>query len=126
MSAYRKKPVEVDAWRWLFTTEQEPDPSWVTDAMFTWPEIGGIAFEPEHVDGPRICIATLDAVAIALPGDWIIRGVAGELYPCKPEIFDETYESAEDCACCGGDDDGGHEHWCCGGEHPNCARRADG
>jgi hypothetical protein len=40
-------------------------------------------------------IATLEGEMTALPGDWIIRGVAGEFYPCKPNIFKETYEMVE-------------------------------
>ena len=39
-------------------------------------------------------ILTLEGVVIAQPGDWIIRGVKGELYPCKPDIFAATYEPA--------------------------------
>jgi len=88
---YLKRPVKVEAWRWLFTPDQEEPPSWVTNALFRWPKVGGLSFEPEHPDGPRICIATLDAVAIAVPGDYIVQGLWGELYPCKPEIFDATY-----------------------------------
>lgn len=37
-------------------------------------------------------ISTLEGVMMALPGDWIIRGVKGEVYPCKPDIFDATYD----------------------------------
>ena len=44
------------------------------------------------VDGDQICIATLEGVMKANPGDWIIRGVQGECYPCKPDIFQMTYE----------------------------------
>lgn len=40
-------------------------------------------------------IPTLEGVMTANPGDWIIRGVKGEFYPCKPDIFDATYEPAE-------------------------------
>lgn len=89
---YKKKAVVVDAWRWLFNGRQDDAPSWVTDALGLWPRVGGIAFEPDHSDGPRIAIATLDAVALALPGDWIIRGVEGELYPCKHHIFAQIHE----------------------------------
>jgi hypothetical protein len=46
------------------------------------------------VDGDQICIATLEGVMRASPGDWIIKGVKGEFYPCKPDIFDATYEPA--------------------------------
>ena len=46
-----------------------------------------------YVDG--IVIGTLEGDHLASQGDWIIRGVKGELYPCKPEIFAATYEPAE-------------------------------
>jgi len=110
MGKYRNRPVVIDAWRWMFGTgPQEEDPDWLRTALGKWPELGGIAFEPDHPDGARIAIVTLDAsdrsrersrrskwwrpVAIALPGDWIIRGVNGELVPCKPDVFDTTYEA---------------------------------
>ena len=43
---------------------------------------------------PRICLAikTLEGIHYALPGDYIIRGIKGEVYPCKPDIFKQTYE----------------------------------
>ena len=40
-------------------------------------------------------IKTLEGIMYFYPGDWIIKGVAGEFYPCKPEIFDQTYEAVE-------------------------------
>lgn len=43
----------------------------------------------------RPCISTLEGVLMVSEGDWIIRGVQGEFYPCKPEIFEQTYEVAE-------------------------------
>ena len=41
-------------------------------------------------------IHTLEGVMHADPGDWIIRGVQGEFYPCKPDIFEQTYEAVEE------------------------------
>jgi hypothetical protein len=96
MTKYRKKPVVIDAWQWNFSPEQDVDPNWIRDALHHWPDIGGIAFEPDHNDGARICIATLEGVMVALPGDYIIKGVKDELYSCKPDIFEMTYELAED------------------------------
>lgn len=112
---YRKKPVVIEAWQWLFShgepksleEETPPPPTWVTDALWLWPQIGGIYFEPDHPDGPRISIATLDAVAVASPGDWIIKGTAGELYPCKPDIFEATYEREPINPGAGGDSEEG-------------------
>jgi hypothetical protein len=40
----------------------------------------------------EMIVATLEGEMTARPGDWIIRGIAGELYPCKPEIFEKSYE----------------------------------
>jgi hypothetical protein len=45
-------------------------------------------------DGDKLMIATPEGVMTASPGDWIIRGLAGEIYPCKPDIFAATYERA--------------------------------
>lgn len=53
---------------------------------------------PEHPDGfdyPALKIATLEGDHLVSPGDWVIRGVHGEFYPCKPDIFALTYEPSE-------------------------------
>ncbi len=69
--------------------------------------MGGAAFEPDHADGPRICIATLEGVHLATPGDFIIQGIKVEIYPCKPDNFEMTYEATDDkprpcwCPYCG-------------------------
>lgn len=77
---YRKKPVEIEAYQ---LGGDEPDPVWLTDAV-----LGGIV---TAVDG-EVYIKTLEGVHHASDGDFIIRGVKGELYPCKPDIFKLTYE----------------------------------
>lgn len=89
---FRKKPIEIQAWHWRFSTEQAEEPVWIRDALHRWPQLGSIAFEPHHPDGPRIAIATLEGVMTANPGDWIILGTAGEVYPCKPDVFETVYE----------------------------------
>jgi hypothetical protein len=58
-------------------------PEWVRDAY----EKGGVVFTPTAIH-----IYTLEGVMKADFDDWVIRGVKGELYPCKPDIFWETYE----------------------------------
>lgn len=45
-----------------------------------------------EVRGGEVVIATLEGAMHASPGDWIIKGVKGEFYPCKPDIFAETYD----------------------------------
>lgn len=60
----------------------------------------GNGFRDFKVTGDRapfgLSIRTLEGVMQADPGDWIIRGVQGEFYPCKPDIFEATYEAVED------------------------------
>lgn len=102
MALYRKKPVTVRAWQWMFSPEQEQSPTWVDDALNIWPEVGGVSFEPDHPSGPRLCLATLEGVMVARPGDWVICGVIGELYACRADIFALTYERVDcpkGCTC---------------------------
>lgn len=83
MPRFRKKPVEIEAM--LYPGVRE-----LNDALevFRWLEEHGQA---HHHDGGLV-IETLEGDMKASPGDWIIRGVQGEFYPCKPDIFDATYE----------------------------------
>lgn len=54
------------------------------------------AYNGCEVMGPHISIKTLEGTMIASQDDWIIQGVQGEFYPCKPDIFEATYEKVED------------------------------
>lgn len=87
---WRKKPVVVDAW---CNTEDTPHrsavPGWLNDAM----NRGDVWLSGGPWHGP-LSIRTLEGTMTADYGDWVIRGVAGELYPCKPDIFAATYEPA--------------------------------
>ena len=84
---YRKKPVVIDAW--LFTEEkiQKGHIPGVEDrAMFSEIWLG-----KSSEDG-RYYIDTLEGQMTVKEGDYIIKGVQGEFYPCKPDIFKQTYE----------------------------------
>ena len=83
MPKYRKKPVVIDAVRFR---AGEEDSELAADV---------IAGTVRYTDQDTILIATLEGTMEARPGDWIIRGVKGELYPCKPDIFAATYEAVE-------------------------------
>jgi hypothetical protein len=72
---YRKKPVVVEATQWF----KDGDHPAVRTSTHT----------------SRALIDTLEGVHIVTPGDYIITGVKGEHYPCKPDIFELTYEAAE-------------------------------
>ncbi len=91
---YRKKPVVIEAWQVPpddNNTRQLP-PFWVVDAI--------VDGRLKTVDGGGLHVMTLEdgpngeAKHVADVGDWIIQGVKGELYPCKPDIFAATYEPA--------------------------------
>ena len=83
MAKYRKKPVVIEAV--LFGTA---DLNEIACLMGHIPQIHfGLNDEPQSLR-----IATLEGVMTANRGDWIIKGVNGEFYPCKPDIFEKTYE----------------------------------
>lgn len=84
---YRKKPVVIEAFQWTGDEKQTEDPKWIVDAMKA-----GIV----KVKYPILQINTLEGLMSAQPGDWIIRGISGEIYPCKPKIFENSYDLAEE------------------------------
>ncbi len=95
---YKKKPVVIDALKWTGENHREmydflTENSFDKESMKTH----GDHFYIDHskVDGGLI-IKTLEGEHLASIGDYIIRGVAGEYYPCKPDIFHQTYEKVED------------------------------
>lgn len=75
---FRKKPIVIDAWKW------EPGVTIEGADIRESPFMKDAAF-----------VLTLEGQHIVQKGDWLIKGVKGEFYPCKPEIFDETYEAVE-------------------------------
>lgn len=86
---YRKKPLEIQAMH--FTTNNEPFGSPAMDSIVNWCNQGKSECVAWH-NGTSIFIKTLEGQMIANVGDFIIRGVAGEFYPCKPDIFADTYD----------------------------------
>lgn len=83
---YRKKPVEIEAVQFLDTT----------DSLL---ELNEFMDQPVQVSyagkKPTLQIHTLEGVLQATPGDFIIKGIKGEFYPCKPDIFEKTYDLVE-------------------------------
>lgn len=78
---YRKKPVEIIAFQYLGQPrDQWPEP-WASEPV--------IEIDQTR---PGLKIYTLEGVMRADVDDWIIKGVQGEFYPCKPKIFEQTYE----------------------------------
>lgn len=92
---FRKKPVEIAAVHWTGENIEQV-------MVFMAPE------KPIYMTGfsnadDIIGVETLEGRMVAQKGDWIIRGVKGELYPCKPDIFAATYDVVEPCSVCGGE-----------------------
>ncbi|AKJ72622.1 hypothetical protein PP301_gp100 [Gordonia phage GMA2] len=105
----RKKPVEIEAvqvrkeltaveaheiYRWVESNTLgsfDVNQLWIDPENFTWPA-SGISIDAR--DG-RVVIATLEGGHWVNPEDWIIRGIKGEFYSCKPDIFAATYDIVE-------------------------------
>ena len=88
MKRYRKKPVTIEAVQY--------DPPHNCAEVYAF---AGLDYGVHHTAAPTDChehaeltIPTLEGYMTASPGDWIIRGVAGEFYPCRDDIFAATYE----------------------------------
>jgi len=77
---FRKKPVVIEAWQWRPLVNSGNIPEWLITSYY---DLG---------PGNTLLIRTLEGTMRAEPDDWIIRGVKGEIYPCKPGIFEATYE----------------------------------
>ena len=87
MAKFRKKPVVVEA------VKLEQNLQSIQEVYFfmKW-----FDFRTQELKKKGIIIPTLEGEHLASWGDWIIKGVEGEFYPCKPDIFVKTYEPAED------------------------------
>ena len=80
MAKYRKKPVVIEAMQWMGKYQDLQE--WTRGECNQW----------FIDDDKRLIIPTLEGLFKANLGDWIIRGIKGEFYPCKPDIFVATYE----------------------------------
>jgi hypothetical protein len=85
MPRFRKKPVEIEAMQYPGMREHAE-----AAEVLRWLEEHGVS----NYHDRGLIIRTLEGDMLAQPGDWIIKGVQGEFYPCKPDIFEATYESA--------------------------------
>ena len=83
MGLYRKKPVVIEAYQFAGGLAEPGWPAgWVGD---------NVAIDPS---GEYVLCRTLEGTMRGDKGDWIIKGISGEFYPCKPDIFAKTYEVA--------------------------------
>lgn len=102
MAHFRKKPVMIEAVQFdsvdmlesgeysIHFNTQDSLPQWLRAAIID--EV----ICPDFEEGSGLLVKTLEGAHTASPGDWIIRGVKGELYPCKPDIFALTYDPVDE------------------------------
>ena len=86
---YRKLPISIEAMQW------RPDDPETTGYLIGWLTANGATHRCGWDSGGHttLVLRTLEGDMTARPGDWIIRGVRGEFYPCAEDIFNETYEA---------------------------------
>lgn len=91
MTKFKKKPIIIEA-------QQFTGGEIAALSIMRWANNGlaPIAQARATWDGFSLRIHTLEGEHFADPGDWIIRGIKGEFYPCKPDIFEATYDLVED------------------------------
>jgi hypothetical protein len=82
MPKFRKKPVVIEAEQFTYDSK---------DRVFNFITCNKAA-DFDECGNPILKIQTLEGIMIANLGDWIIKGVKNEFYPCKPDIFEATYE----------------------------------
>lgn len=85
MARYRKKPVVIEASQWHKHGDHVAVYRYGDSTIDQYPAYKDCGF-----------VNTLEGPLNVTPGDWIITGVKGEVYPCKPDIFDITYDKVED------------------------------
>lgn len=108
MKRYRKKPIVIEAEQWFVVEyDREAGHGMEPEDMPIYHLAVGYYRTPD-IDGEQKCekcgkimhfhgwIDTLEGGHIVCPGDWIIKSIKGELYPCKPDIFEATYEEEKD------------------------------
>lgn len=79
---YRKKPVVIEAIQF-------------TGTLGNLVELAAFMNDETYINDGKLEIDTLEGTMTASPGDYIIKGVRGEFYPCKPDIFEQTYEKVD-------------------------------
>lgn len=95
MARYRKKPVVIEAMRYPGLPSVPASARLDACMQFDDWMLAHQGTNKCKYRGDSVVIETLEGEMTALPGDWIIKGVKGELYPCKPDVFEATYEAVE-------------------------------
>lgn len=98
---FKKKPVVIEAFQ-MTEARRQDNAEWPEWLNVAWNKPQGEPGAVFPVDSPNsdgtdlLVIHTLEGLHLVGFGDWIIQGIQGELYPCKPEIFEKTYDPVKD------------------------------
>ena len=97
MTKYRKKPVVIEAFQYDGDLKNKDGfyyvPQWAVDAF----ESDVMYYDSLENEPPNeLFIKTLEGIHQVSVGDYVIQGIQGELYPCKPDIFEKTYEKVKE------------------------------
>ena len=100
---YRKKPIVIEAFQMTLKRRWDNSewPTWLNQAWNRAPGENAVWIDPDaniatgHESAAELVCGTLEGVHRIDWGDWIIKGIKDELYPCKPDIFEATYERVE-------------------------------
>lgn len=100
MPKFKKKPVVIEAFQMTQARRQDNSewPEWLNKAWQKEPSEGAVwPKDYPHSNGAdRLCIGTMEGVYDVSWNDWIIKGIKEELYACKPDIFEATYDAVEE------------------------------
>lgn len=88
---YKKKPIAIEAFQWTGGPDQVEDPEWIVDKI----KDGTVTFYDLDNSEVMLYIQNIDGTNMVSQGDYIIKGIKGEIYSCKPDIFEMTYEFVE-------------------------------
>lgn len=106
---YKTKPVVKEAFQMTEARRWDNSewPNWLNQAWQQGPGEGTMWIDPDDPKKERLALGTLEGVHLVTWGDYIIQGLKGELYPCKPDIFERTYEPVVEESGLGEGDFGG-------------------
>ena len=98
MAKYRKKPVVIEAFQMTKARRRDNSewPNWLHKAWQMDFSEGALGIDQDDPNRELLVLGTLEGVHRVTWDDWIIQGVKGELYPCKPDIFEATYDPVEE------------------------------
>ncbi len=96
---YKKKPIVIEAFQMTLKTRWDNSewPNWLHQAWNKDPyEDGAVSIDNYDPDREELVVRTLEGIMAIQWGDYIIQGVQDELYPCRKEIFEATYDEVEE------------------------------